>query len=209
MDDLIRKDATELSVKQRADKLYNIEKIGQFTHNSNNYFMVSKTDQDTPYYGPVKINFSPDYYNLIVYGDDPGIFMQSGHITLTKDRCLVEDAYILPELKEKYYRLTEANIEELKTFLCIFASENKYYGWTYDEHIARIGILEDIKIRSNGIELYYQPSSFISQARLNEVLSMFDIKGKYERSNELNHTHWTVKAINLKEAIHDARIEIF
>lgn len=155
MDELIKKEKTKAPVEQHADNIYNIDNIKSFQPSINQFIVISSNSiPGLPGFKLHERKKSFDHYNLIVYGDDPEVFRQQGHITLEKDRCLVEDAYISPEQKEKYYRLTEENIEELKSFPCIFASENKYYGKTDNNHYAFVGYLEDVKIRSNGIELY-------------------------------------------------------
>ncbi len=203
MSDLIKKDSSVAPITQTGRTILNIEKVETVQYNSQIIMTPPNTLPGTPGYNPQELKFSEDYYNLIVYEQDSEIFRSPGHITLNKDICLVEESYISPELKEKYFRLTEENIKELKSFLCIFASENKYPGKTEDNHYAVVGYLLDIKIRSNGIEIYYVPKFGIPQARLNEVLTDFGICGKPNRFNELNHSHWSVKAINLSEAIHN------
>ena len=69
--------------------------------------------------------------------------------------------------------------------------------------------LTDIKNRSNGIELYFHPLFAISQARISELLFELGICGKYRRFNELNHSHWSVKAIDLMEVLSDAGLNPF
>lgn len=202
MSDLIKKDPVAVPVSQYGKTILNVEKVDKVQ--TNQYYMTPpNTLPGMPGYKPQELKFSEDYYNLIVFEQEPEISNSYVHITLRKDRCLVEEAYIAPELKEKYYRLTEENIEELKNFLCIFASENKGIGQTDADHLATVGFITDIKIGSNCIEIYYIPRFAISQERLNETASTFGICGKYKRYNELNHSHWSVKAINLSKAIHN------
>lgn len=209
MSDLIKKDSSVAPITQTGKTILNIEKVETVQYNSQVIMTPPNTLPGIRGCRPQERNIMYDYYNLIVYDDDPDLFIQQRHITLPKERCLVEEANITPELKEKYYRLTENNIEELKSYPCIFASVNKSYGETDDDHYAAVGYLSDIKIRNNGIELYCNYLILgISQARLNEVLPTFGIRGKSSRYNELNHSHWTVKAINLREALHEARMDL-
>ena len=58
-------------------------------------------------------------------------------------------------------------------------------------------------IMKNDIELGCYPLggfSYVNQQRLNDLSSQFGIAG-HEGSNELGHTHWTVKEVNLFETL--------
>ena len=210
MCDLIKKDTAEAPVTQQADRIVNISNLKEL-HNTTNKFYVTpaNTLPGMPGYTPTEISYSHDYYNLIVYGDDPGIFTQQGHITLDKERCLVEEVFISLDLKNKFSSLTQENIEELKNFPCILASENQCSGCTAENHYAAVGQLLDVKIRSNGIELYYRPIFVVSQEKINKLLPQLGIRGNYKKHNELNRSHWTVKKIDLIEVLDDAGLNPF
>ena len=203
--DLTKPNRSELapSVQQDAQKIFNIDTIKQFTNQPTQIF-TSTGLPGTPGYKATPLSFSRDYYNLIVYGQEP--MLADGHITYEKKRCLVEDDNIAPELKAKYSPLTPEIIEELKTFPCILASENHHAGWTDDNHFASFAQLVEVKNRSNGIELYYHPLFGIPQKRINELIFEFGICGKYRHSNELNHSHWSIKAIDLYEVLSEASL---
>lgn len=151
--DLIQRTPGELAAPQQAEKIYNVDNIQNFHHTSQ-FFMMGGLP-GMPGAAPTPITYSRDYYNLIVYGQEP--MHQDCHITFEKERCLVERQHITEELMDRFSPLTPEIIEELKGFLCILASENKYYGWTDDDHYAAVAQLTDIKNRSNGIELYLHP----------------------------------------------------
>ena len=156
---------------------------------------------------PPPISYSRDYYNLIVYGQDP--MLTYCHITLERGRCLQEPGYITPELMERFAPLTPPIMDELKGFLCILASENKYYGWTHEDHYASVAQLTDIKIRTNGIELYLHPLFAVPQKKISELVFELGISGRYHKYNELNHSHWTIKEIDLIEVLGDAGLNPF
>lgn len=157
-----------------------------------------------PGYAATPACFSRDYYNLIVYGQEP--FTTDCHITFEKKRCLVERDNISEELRQMYSPLTPEVMTNLKSFLCLLLSENRHYGWTDEDHYGCVAQLVDIKNRTNGIELYLPPMFAVPQARIAELVYDLGICGKYRKFNELNRSHWTVKQIDLMEVLNDAGI---
>jgi len=189
-----------LPLQQHAEKIVNVEHAN--TIQTQNTIYISAGLPGMPGYNPAPVSFSRDYFNLIVYGDTP--LLSEGHMTFEKKRCLVEYDNIEAHLKARFSPLTPEIIEELKSFLCIVACENRHYGWTDDDHYASVAQLVDVKNRSNGIEIYFRPIFAIPQARLNEIGFQLGMRGTYRKFNELNHSHWTVKAIDLLEVLNDA-----
>jgi len=204
--DLIKQDTGLVpQIPQTAKTIYNIDEIKNFNHTSQIFVMGGLPGM--PNATPTQITYSRDYYNLIVYGDEP--MLTDCHITLDKDRCLVELQHITEELRDRFSPLTPEIIEELKGFLCILACENRHYGWTDEDHFASIALLTDVKNRSNGIELYFHPIFAVPQAKLSEKVFELGLSGRYKRYNELNHSHWTVKKIDLMEVLDDAGLNPF
>lgn len=204
--DLIKQDTGLVpQIPQTAKTIYNIDEIKNFNHTSQIFVMGGLPGM--PKAAPTQVTYSRDYYNLIVYGDEP--MLTDCHITLDKDRCLVELQHITEELRDRFSPLTPEIIEELKGFLCILACENRHYGWTDEDHFASIALLTDVKNRSNGIELYFHPIFAVPQAKLSEKVFELGLSGRYKRYNELNHSHWTVKKIDLMEVLDDAGLNPF
>ena len=188
-----------LPATQNAEKIVNVERVDSINQ-TNQYYMMGALP-GLPGSAPTPALFSHDFYNLFVYGQVP--FHEPGHITFDKERCLMNENYIDPDLKRRFSSLSEEAIAELKTFPCSIACENRHYGWTDEDHYAAIGQLLDVKIRSNGIEVYFHPHFAVSQARLSELAPQLGL-GNVKKYNEFNHSHWTVKAIDLLEVINDA-----
>ena len=197
--ELINPSSSPLPTNQSAEKIVNVERVDSINQ-TNQYYMMGALP-GLPGSTPTPPLFSHDFYNLFVYGQEP--FHTAGHITFEKDRCLMNENYIDPELKRRFSPLSDEAIAELKTFPCIIACENKHYGWTDEDHYASIGQLLDVKIRSNGIEVYFLPHFAVSQARLSDLAPQLGL-GYVRKFNEFNHSHWTVKAIDLLEVINDA-----
>ncbi len=195
-DDLIKPAASNLPVQQNAEKIVNVEKLG--TLQQTNQFFVMNGIPGMPGVVPTAFNYSTTYYNLIVWGSEP--FFEQKHVTITKDRALVEIGNITEELKSWLSPLTEEAIEALKTFPCIIANENKFYGKADEDQRAVLAFITDIVNRTNGIEIYFHPLYGIPQQRLNELHFELGINGTKSFS-EFNHSHWTVKEINLMEVL--------
>lgn len=149
-----------------------------------------------------KITISRDYYNLFVIADED---FSLGHFTVPKDRSLT--SYTNDCIKVKYASLDNDAIEKIKTFPSIFASENHEYGSTDENHFAIYGLVTNIRIQETGIKIYFHPLNYISQQHLNILAPNLGIRAK-SRYNELNHTHWTIKQVDLIEELTDAGISL-
>ena len=138
---------------------------------------------------------------LLVYGGEPffGTDDSRNHVTLAKKTCL-ESTATDEEVRNRYCSLSAEAIEEIKTFPALIAYENTAYGKTGPDHYACFGQITDIKNRSNGIEIYFHPIYGFQQQPLNELLFELGLYGN-NRFNELNHSHWTIKQIDLVEVL--------
>lgn len=192
---------TGLAIPEQTGKIVNIGSVGTYQpttiQQANTYYIVGGIP-GMPGSTSVAVRLSRYYYNLIVWGDEP--FFDYRHVTIGKDRALVETANITPELKRWLSPLSEEAISALKSFPCIIANENHFYGHTDETQYAILAVITDIKNRSNGIEVYFHPFHGLQQQRLNELLFELGIKGTTS-FNEFNHSHWTVKEINLLEVL--------
>ncbi|MBQ1491015.1 MAG: hypothetical protein IIZ39_03570 [Blautia sp.] len=175
-------------ISQQADKITNIERVGSI-HQT--LFIMAGSDAGAT-------GLSRDYYNLIVWGSEP--FLDRHHVTISTDRALVEEGYTSPGLRAWLSTLDSGAMEALKTFPCIIANENRFYGHTDEEQFAVLAVITDVKKRSNGIEVYFQTFYRLPQQRLNELRFELGISGT-NRFNEFNHSHWAVKEVDLLEVL--------
>ncbi len=136
-----------------------------------------------------------EYYNLFILGNEETL--QGNRFVFPTDRVLNE--YITKEVSELFPKLDEATISKVKLLPSIFACENRLRDCPQQE--ADYGFVTDIKIRENGINIYFQKVSTISQWRLNDIATNLAIKDW-----EFNRTHWTIKNVNLIEELIDAGI---
>lgn len=144
--------------------------------------------------------FTNEYYNLFVIGDED---FSAGHFIVPKNRALAELAFIEENIKAEFASLSESAIAKIKTFPSIFASENHSYGKTDDDHLAIFGMVTDVHIQENGIKIHLHSLNYIPQQMLNEISQDLAICARSSFS-ELNHTHWTIKQIDLIEELTDA-----
>jgi len=155
--------------------------------------MVTRTANNPALLSNLRLN--TDYYNLFVIGEE--VFDGSPFI-VPRDRALTESTE--PDIKAKYATLSEEAIEQIKTFPALFASENRAYARTDNDHVAFFGVVTDVKKQDNGIKIYYSLISPLQQQRLNELTFKLAIGGT-SSFNELNRTHWAIKRINLWEEL--------
>lgn len=145
-----------------------------------------------------------EYYNLFVM---KGETFEHNHFLVPKN-CALTKGTISDDLFERLASLTPEAIEEIKTFPALFASENTgYWGNTDPEQQTIYGLVTGIRVQDNGIMIYYQDLSFIPQQKINEI--SFELgMGTPRAITTLNTTRWTIKKINLIEALTDARISV-
>lgn len=148
------------------------------------------------------LTLSTEYYNLFVIGDET---FCDGHFIVPKDRALTES--ITPGIASKYASLGEDAIDHIKTFPSLFASENRSYCCTDDEHEAYFGIVKDVRIQQNGIKIYFQLISALPQQRLNEIAPNLALD-RASMINELGRTHWAIKQVNLLGVLSDAGLSV-
>lgn len=148
-------------------------------------------------------HYSNDYYHLFCIGIED---YSKDYFMVDASRAFTE--CIAPDLREKYERLnTPEIIDELMSFPALFTSENHSYGSTDETHTAYFGLVTGIKVRENGIQVYFQALTHFPQQRLNELSQELGFNRKYF-TNELNRTHWTIKRIDLVETLHDAYLPV-
>lgn len=138
---------------------------------------------------------SNEYYNLFMLGNE-GV-LQGNRFVFPADRVLNE--YITKEVSELFPKLDEATISKIKLLPSIFACENRLRDCPEQE--AYYGFVTDIKIRDNGVNIYFQKHFTLLQRKLNDIALNLAIKDW-----EFNRTHWTIKKVNLIEELIDAGI---
>lgn len=145
-----------------------------------------------------------DYYNLFVMG---GETFEHDHFLVPKNYALTRGT-ISDDLFERLASLSPEAIEEIKTFPSLFASENTgYWGNTDPEQQTIYGLVTEIRIQDNGIMIYYKDLNFIPQQKINQI--SFELgMGNPKAITTLNTTRWTIKRINLIEALTDAGISV-
>ena len=150
----------------------------------------------------ISVSMNTNYYNLFVIGAET---YSDGHFIVPKDRALTES--MAAETKSLFSSLSDEAIAQIKTFPSLFASENRGYGKTDEDHQACYGLVMDVRIQDNGIKIHFQPLSPIPQQRLNEMAFQLGIQGM-PTFNELNRTHWAIKRVNLIEELRSAGISV-
>lgn len=136
-----------------------------------------------------------EYYNLFVTGEEYAF--KSNRFIIPIERALTE--YIDESIATFFSKLTESVLSQIKTFPALFLNETN--GEKTQE--AYYGIITDIKIRENGINVYFQKLYPIPQAELVKLSGILAIE-RYE----FTRTHWAIKNINLKEELADAGLVV-
>ena len=142
------------------------------------------------------LSLNYDYFNFFVIGGEK--YNYSSFI-VPINRVL-EKGYMSDEIRARYKSLTQDIIEIIKTFPALFCSENHHYGKTDPDHMAYYGYVKDIKMQDNGVKIYFTKLNEIPQQTLIDFRAYFGISGN-KNLNELDHTHWVIKRVNLVEEL--------
>lgn len=145
---------------------------------------------------PDQIELDFSCYNLFVITDEK--FMGK-YFVVPKSRAITADKCTSKKLWPLAY-LTEKCICTIKTFPAIFASTNHLYAQTDERHSAFLGIVLDVCVKEEGIWVYFYKLRKFPQQILNEHALEFAIQGT-EFKNELDETSWSIKNINVIEAL--------
>lgn len=138
-----------------------------------------------------------DYYNLIVTTDE----IKNGKTTILRNRSLKTDTGIVKQLSD----FSAASRARLMTFPSLIMNENtEYAGRTDSDQQAYYGFITDIKVHENGkVRIKFRCEATIPQQAINKIIDQLDIFGGMAIM-ELNHTHWTVKNVDLMEELTEA-----
>ncbi len=180
-----------------------------FTHKGDNGIQIANSGTVNVYVHGINkmvynaaIKLNREYYNLFVVEDEP---FHENYFLMAKDRALTVYEGISPEISARFARLTPEAQKLIKTFPSIFASRNHKYGGTDQNHVARYGLVTDIRIQENGIKIYFDPFCSIPQQLLNDLALQLEIQGP-STYNEFNRIHWAIKKVNMIEVLKEAGI---
>ena len=142
-----------------------------------------------------RTELSRDYYNLII-GYDP---FPTDHILVDPERALTE--YITDEVRELFGGWTPDKIEKIKKLPAVITQERD----GTDGQQAVFAFITNIRKQENGIKVYYQRYYPIPFSLLWVNMREMGIAHQFEYTR----THWTIKNIDLLEALQDAGMQIF
>ena len=201
---------TGAAVNMQAKKLVNIGHADSVTTGditTNVYVLPGNQGQQCM---PGFSGMDHEYYNLFVGFVDESDYREHpviGSFYALNERSL-NSSYTSDYIRDEVHDLNPDAIARIKTFPSIFCAENHLYGKTDDEQKAYYGFVTDVKVQDNGIKIFYRFLNEIQQQVLNDNLFYLGIDGN-NRFNELNHTHWAIKRIDLVEALKEIGISVF
>lgn len=150
-------------------------------------------------------SFSKKYYQLLVTCEED--VFENNIITIPASRALTQ--YNVPEeIFERCSTLTDAGIEELKTFPAIICRENtELKGVTDPNQWAMYAYIKKVRVYGKDIKIAFQPIGPIRQQVLCSPRNaiFFDLNMDCAIT-DLNHSAWSVHKTNLFEAFKEAGI---
>lgn len=137
------------------------------------------------------IEVTEELYNLLISGNENA--WESSSYLLDFNRFL---EYTDQDIKGKFAKLSNGEINEIIKYPCIFAYED---GWEKD---AIFGYITDIIVRQGKIKITFQKEKVIPLENLLALKFELDI-----RDWELNRTHWAIKKVNLHKELQSLSIK--
>lgn len=134
-----------------------------------------------------------ELYNLLISADENA--WESSYVIFDVERCLRE--YTEMSILEKFGKLGEAEIAEIKKFPCIFAYED------FRNKDASVGYITDILVRQVGVKISYRKIAILSYENLHNLQFELDIQNW-----EFNRTHWAIKKVNLYKELENMGISV-
>lgn len=128
-------------------------------------------------------------YSLLVSGNDES--WDGEPYILEVGRCVRE--YTDKGITEKFGEFTQAQVDEIRRFPCIFAYEA---GCKKDP---KFGLIRDITERKKKVKIEYEIvdlDNFVSHSDISTMLFDLDISDW-----EMNRTHWAIKDVNLSREL--------
>ena len=164
-------------------------------------FISDERDSDDP--DIIGVDFEAEFFNLFVIDSDK--LKKSGSFTIPKEESLSE--CVARDLGDDVLRLTDMGKGFLKTLPCLFATKNIRRDGEWRHQKVRIGVITEIDDNpDSAIKIEYQTFTSVSQVLINEARERLSIEGR-PRYNELDHQHWTVKKVNLLDALKEMGVQ--
>lgn len=144
-------------------------------------------------------NFSKEYYQLIVTMEED--VFTNNIVNVSIDRALIR-GNVPFEIYDRCSSLSEAGIEELKTFPALICRENTdFHGVTDPNQYAVYGYIKRIKKECRNIKIAFCPINVFPQRKLcEEPASVYFDLNMGCAVTDLNHSAWSVHKVNLFEA---------
>jgi len=131
------------------------------------------------------------YYHLIVSLDENAF--KSGEHIIARERCLIR--YTSAVIKNEFGKLDESVVERISKFPCLLAYED------YCKRDAYIAKVNKIVVRElTGVKFCFELIGRLSFDDLHRLAFELDIDMS-GAIKELNHTHWTIKKVNLNDVL--------
>lgn len=132
-------------------------------------------------------------FNLLITSDEDG-WKNERHI-MNRDRVIVE--YTASEIVERYRKLTQESICELKKFPCLFVVESESIP-------SRIGYITNIRLRDKECVIEFKIDRSFPELPIGTIESIrkeIDL-GRWE----LSRTHWSIKDESLFDILLDRNL---
>jgi len=145
---------------------------------------------------------STEHYNLFVLENEE---YESGYFSIPRDVSICK--YMHKEDIEFFHLLSDVKRQDIFNMPCIFAKRNMDFRTTDENHPALLGRISNITVQRNNLKISFIGYQPIKQQILNENPGIFGLATSSLRT-ELDEEHWSIKRINLVQAIESLGIKV-
>ena len=141
------------------------------------------------------LTLSKEHYNLFVLENEE---YEGGTFSISRDVSICK--YMNREDIDLFYLLSDDKRRDIFNMPCIFAKRNMDFGSTDKDHPALLGRISNIVVQRNNLKISFSGYQPIQQQLLNDHPEIFGLATSALRT-ELDEEHWSIKRINLIQAI--------
>ena len=150
---------------------------------------------------------SHDYFSLFVLGNDIDLRNPYGSFFMPRSR-LLETVYTQKEIINLIRGFDDESLRRIKSYPALICNENQKARKAEDNRMIYYSQIQNVHVQENGIWFDYLVLNAIPQNSINGIQGDLAI-GSTTYFDEMMHTHWSIKQVDLVRVLRQAGFRIF